>query len=121
MTKLDNVAYILMELVADDGKEALYDLIADHPGSTSFTAEQGRDALLVAVARVVQILAKGRGHLATECYDLAASDLRALTNQFGRLAKLAAFLERSGKESLRAYAEGRPARPLDPFNLKRQS
>jgi hypothetical protein len=121
MIKLDNVAYILMELVADDGKEALYDLIADHPGSTSFTAEQGRDALLVAVARVVQILAKGRGHLATECYDLAASDLRALTNQFGRLAKLAAFLERSGKESLRAYAEGRPARPLDLFNLKRQS
>ena len=128
MIKLDNVAYILMELVADDGKEALYDLIADHPGSTSFTAEQGRDALLVAVARVVQILAKGRGHLATECYDLAASDLRALTNQFGRLAKLvgrlaklAAFLERSGKESLRAYAEGRPARPLDPFNFKRQS
>jgi hypothetical protein len=24
MIKLDNVAYILMELVADDGKEALY-------------------------------------------------------------------------------------------------
>jgi hypothetical protein len=41
MTKLDNVAYILMELVVDDGKEALdplYDLIAAHPGSTSFTA-----------------------------------------------------------------------------------
>ena len=124
MMEIDNVAYILMELVADDGKEALdplYDLIADHPGSTSFTAEQGRDALLVAVARVVQILAKGRGHLAIECYDLAASDLRALTNQFGRLAKLAAFLERSGEESLRAYAEGRPVGPLDPFNVKRQS
>jgi hypothetical protein len=123
MMEIDNVAYILMELVADDGKEALdplYDLIADHPGSTSFTAEQGRDALLVAVARVVQILAKGRGHLATECYDLA-SDLRALTNQFGRLAKLAAFLERSGEESLRAHAEGRPAGPLDPFKVKHQS
>jgi hypothetical protein len=124
MMEIDNVAYILMELVADDGKEALdplYDLIADHPGSTSFTAEQGRDAVLVAVARVVQILAKGRGHLATDCYDLAASDLRALTNQFGRLAKLAAFLERSGEESLRAHAEGRPAGPLDPFKVKRQS
>jgi hypothetical protein len=40
----------------------------------------------------------------------------ALTDQFGRLAKLAAFLQRSGDEGLRAHAEGRPAGPLDPFN-----
>ena len=54
-------------------------------------------------------------------YDLVARDLVALTDQFGRLAKLAAFLERSGQESLRAYAEGRPAGPLDPFNVRGQS
>ncbi len=103
MKKLNDVADILIELVARGGGnetlDPLYDLIADHPGSTNFTAEQGRDALLVAVAR----------------------DLVALTDQFGRLAKLAAFLERSGQESLRAYAEGRPAGPLDPFNVRGQS
>ena len=125
MRKLNDVADILMELVArGGGNEALdplYDLIADHPGSTSFTVEQGRDALLVAVARVVQMLAEGRQHIADQQYDLVARDLRALTEQFGRLAKLAAFLERSGQESLRAYGEGRPAGPLDPFNVRGQS
>lgn len=123
--KLDDVADILLELVANGGGnetlDPLYDLIADHPGSLNFTAEQGRDALLVAVARIVQMLAEGRSHLKVERYDLAISDLRALTDQFGRLAKLAAFLERSGEESLHAYTEGRPAGPLDPFNAKGQS
>src|SRR3954470_18819674 len=90
-------------------------------GSTNFTGEQGRDALLVAVARIVPILAEGRRNLAEQNYDRAARDLRALTDQCGRLAKLAAFLERSGEESLRAYAEGRPAGPLDPFNVQGQS
>ena len=64
MKKLNDVADILIELVARGGGnetlDPLYDLIADHPGSTNFTAEQGRDALLVAVARVVQMLAEGR-------------------------------------------------------------
>jgi hypothetical protein len=122
MRKLDDVADILVELVArgDNGEwlDPLYDLIADHPGSTSFTAEQGRDALLVAVARVVQMLAEGRRHLAEQHYDLAARDLRRLTDQFGRVAKLAGFLQRSGEEALRAHAEGRPAGPLDPFNAQ---
>ena len=58
MKKLNDVADILIELVARGGGnetlDPLYDLIADHPGSTNFTAEQGRDALLVAVARVVK-------------------------------------------------------------------
>jgi hypothetical protein len=125
MKKLNDVADILMELVARGGGnemlDPLYDLIADHPGSTNFTAEQGRDALMVAVARIVQMLAEGRRNLAAQHYDLAARDLRALTDQCGRLAKLAAFLERSGEESLRAYAEGRPAGPLDPFNVQGQS
>ena len=66
MKKLNDVADILIELVARGGGnetlDPLYDLIADHPGSTNFTAEQGRDALLVAVARVVQMLAEGRQH-----------------------------------------------------------
>ena len=125
MKKLNDVADILIELVARGGGnetlDPLYDLIADHPGSTSFTMEQGRDALLVAVARVVQMLAEGRHHLAEQQYDLAAHDLVALTEQFGRLAKLVAFLERSGDEALRAYAEGRPAGPLNPFNAQGQS
>lgn len=125
MKKLNDVADILIELVARGGGnetlDPLYDLIANHPGSTNFTAEQGRDALLVAVARVVQMLAEGRQHIANQQYDLVARDLVALTDQFGRLAKLAAFLERSGEESLRAYAEGRPAGPLDPFNVQSQS
>jgi hypothetical protein len=103
MKKFNDVADILIELVARGGGnetlDPLYDLIADHPGSTNFTAEQGRDALLVAVARVVQMLAEGRQHIANQQYDLVARDLVALTDQFGRLAKLAAFLERSGQES----------------------
>src|SRR3954469_25908713 len=125
MKKLNDVADILIELVARGGGnetlDPLYDLIADHPGSTSFTMEQGRDALLIAVARIVQMLAEGRLHLAEQHYDLAAHDLQMLTDQFGRLAKLAAFLERSGDEALRAYAEGQPAGPLNPFNAKARS
>jgi hypothetical protein len=123
--KLNDVADILIELVARGGGnetlDPLYDLIADHPGSINFTMEQGRDALLIAVARVVQMLAEGRRHIADQKYELAARDLVSLTDQFGRLAKLAAFLERSGQESLRAYGEGRPAGPLDPFNVQGQS
>jgi hypothetical protein len=125
MRKLNDVADILIELVARGGGnetlDPLYDLIADHPGSTSFTMEQGRDALLIAVARIVQMLAEGRLHLAEQHYDLAAHDLQMLTDQFGRLAKLAAFLERSGEEALRAYAEGRPVGPLNPFNAQARS
>lgn len=119
--KFDDVADILVELVARGGGnetlDTLYDLIADHPGSTSFTMEQGRDALLVAVARVIHMLADGRRHIANRQYDIASRDLVALTAQFGRLAKLAAFLERSGDEALRAHAEGRQAGPLDPFRV----
>jgi hypothetical protein len=125
MKKLNDVADILIELVARGGGnetlDPLYDLIADHPGSTNFTAEQGRDALLVAVARVVQMLAEGRQHIAEHRYEDVARDLVALTDQFGRLAKLAAFLERSGDEALRAHAEGPPAGPLNPFNAQGQS
>jgi hypothetical protein len=62
-----------------------------------------------------------RQHIAEHRYEDVARDLVALTDQFGRLAKLAAFLERSGQESLRAYGEGRPAGPLDPFNVQGQS
>src|SRR4051794_24702192 len=124
MKKLNDVADILIELVARGGGnetlDPLYDLIADHPGSTNFTAEQGRDALLVAVARVVQMLAEGRQHIAEHRYDDVARDLVALTDQFGRLAKLAAFLERSGQESLRAYGEGRPAGAPRPLQRPRQ-
>lgn len=120
MKRLSDVADILLDLVASGGGnealDPLYDLIAEHPGSTSFTMEEGRDALLVAVARVVQMLAEGRSHLRAERYDRAAQDLRVLTDQFGRVAKLAAFLERSGEEALLAYAQGRPVGPLDPFN-----
>jgi hypothetical protein len=59
--------------------------------------------------------------LAEQQYDLAVSDLVALTDQFGRLAKLAALLERSGDEALRAHVEGRPAGPLNTFNAQGQS
>src|SRR3954452_20380876 len=56
MKKLNDVADILIELVARGGGnetlDPLYDLIADQPGSTNFTAEQGRDALLVNVIKL---------------------------------------------------------------------
>src|SRR5688500_10045279 len=105
MRKFDDVADILIELVAHGGGnealDPLYDLIADAPASTNCRMGQGRDALLVAVARAGTILAEGRSHIAAGRFDLAAGDLGALTDQFGRLAKLAAFLQRSGDEGLR--------------------
>jgi hypothetical protein len=122
--KFADVANILMQLIAQGGGsealDPLYDLISEHPASTQFTAEQGRDALLVAVARVVQIIAGGRRHIAEGEYHLASRDLEMLTAQFNRIATLAAFLERSGREALKAHAEGRPAGPLNPFNAPRE-
>jgi hypothetical protein len=120
MRKFDDVADILIELVARGGGnetlDPLYDLIADHPGSLSFTMEEGRDALLLAVARCVQILAEGRRNIAAQRYDVAGLDLKDLTAQFGRIVKLSAFLERSGDEALRAHVDGRPVGPRNPFN-----
>lgn len=119
MRVFDDMADILIELVARGGGnetlDPLYDLIADHPGSTSFTMEEGRDALLVATARAVSLLAEGRRNLAGDRFEAAAGDLLALTQQFGRLAKLALFLERSGHEALVARAMNLPVGPLNPF------
>ena len=48
--KFADVANILMQLIAQGGGsealDPLYDLISEHPASTQFTAEQGRDAFI---------------------------------------------------------------------------
>ena len=118
MTPSD-IADILVELIArGGGNEALdplYDLIADHPGSTNFTMDQGRDALLIAVTRAVILSSEMRRHLADKQFDMAAQCLQALTRQFDRIATLAAFLARSGEEKMRFHAAGLPVSPLNPF------
>jgi hypothetical protein len=119
MTNPTEVADILLTLVAHDNGadlDQLYELLAQHPGATSFTAEQGRDALLVAMAHFIKQLAGFRRAIAVRDIDQAVKQMKEGTEQLGRIATLAEFLQRSGEEAQRAYYEGRPAGPLNPFN-----
>lgn len=117
MCKRSDTADILIELVAQGGGnealDPLYDLIAEHPGSRAFTLEQGRDALLMATARIVQLMGEHRRNRESQDHYGSARNLVHLSNQFGRLSKLALFLERSMQEVLLTQTENMPVRQTE--------
>ena len=110
------VSELLMQLIAKGGGseqlDELYAVIEQTPGSVEFTAEDGRDALLVAVAHFVRCLADYRLTLEDGRDDLAFEKMRLMVDHVRRIAVLCEFLHRSGEEALRMVESGVSPRAL---------
>ena len=118
-----DVSELLMRLIAHGGGaerlDELYRIIEKTPGSTEFTAEDGRDALLVAAAYFVRCLADYRLTLDDGHDELALGKMRPMVDHLRRIAVLCDFLHRSGEEAVRLLESGVSPRRL-PYYTGRQ-
>ena len=112
----NDVSELLMRLIAKGGGaehlDELYTVMQNSPGSAEFTAEEGRDALLVAFAYLVRALADYRLTLEDGHEELAMEKMRHLVDHIRRIGVLCDFLHRSGEEALRLLESG-----MSPFAL----
>ena len=106
----EDVSELLMRLIAKgvgaEQLDELYTVIEQAPGSVEFPAEEGRDALLVAVAYLVSGLADYRATLEDGREDLALEKMRHLVAHAHRMAVLCDFLHRSGEKALHLIESG---------------
>ena len=111
-----SIEELLMGLIAKGGGaehlNELYAVIEKTPGTVDFTAEEGRDALLVAVAHFVQSLADYRLTLEDGRDDLALEKMRHMVDHLRRIAVLCDFFHRCGLEALHMLESGVSPRAL---------
>jgi hypothetical protein len=91
-----DVSELLMRLIAKGGGaehlDELSTIIQNSPGSAEFTVEEGRAALLVAIAYLARALADYRLTIEDGHEDLAMEKMRHLVGHIRRIAVLCDFL-----------------------------